>query len=345
LTFAYGTLGIAEGTCGGDVPKYLSLIKKQEPYAEQIEDPGARVAAISGVMYPTFLSARYEESLASLDSLLAITDGDLTLGAGVVVASPQAWATSFRAAPLIQLGRFDEALDAIAEGIRLCEIADRESLGWTHTFQVNAARCGRFEWGPETLAYGRQAAEIADELGDGFSRVVGYAWLGLAQLWDGQPDAALQTVDAALATLHRRGVGLEYEPILGSIRGRTVAALGDLEGAVSEGRAAVALGDQRGVRFGAPMCRTDLAASLADRGDPGDLAEAATMCDEAIADSRSCGARPDLVLALALRARVHVAAGEAGLAKGLRAEALELSRSIGATCFVKALEAEVGAVA
>ena len=345
LAFAYGTLGVAEGTSGGDIPKYLSLIDKQKQYAAKIEDPGARVAALTGAMYPNFLSGRYEESLESLDRLLEVTQGDLSLGAGIVIGSPHAWGTAFRAPSLMQLGRLKEAEEALVEGIRACEAADRESLGWAHTFQVNLARCGLYEWGPETLAYGRQAAEIADELGDGFSRVVAYAWFGMALLWDGQPQAALDILDNALATVGARGVGLEQEPHLRTIRGRALAVLGELDAAVTEGRASVAIGDERGVKVFSPWARVDLAATLLARNGTGDRPEAVALLDGAVAEARSQEGLPALVLALTVRAKAHESDGELEDARRARAEALAISREIGATQFIKALEAESGVAA
>ena len=340
LAVAYGCMGIAEGTCGGDIPRYVQFIERGMPYAEQIEDRGVRAASLTGYMYPFFLAGRYEDALASLDRVLELTDGDLGFGAGIVVGSPHAWATSFRAGPLMLLGRLREAAEAVEEGIRLCEVADRESLGWTHTFEVTLARAGYREWNAETLAHGRQAAVIADELGDGFSRVVAYAWYALALLWDGQPEAALDTIDNALRSVRGRGVGLEYEPRLLTTRGRVLAALGDLDGAISEGRAGVALNAERGVRGFVAAAQTDLALSLLERGRPEDLAEAVPLLDDAIEEARAIQGLPDLVLALAIRAKAHDAQGEAELANDRRAEALAIARNIEAVQFVKALEAE-----
>jgi len=70
-----------------------------------------------------------------------------------------------------------EARRAIAEGTELCRRWDRESLGWSNTFSVALAAWGGERPSPDTLVHGRRAVEIAEEIGDAFSRIVGYSWL------------------------------------------------------------------------------------------------------------------------------------------------------------------------
>ena len=344
LAIACGTLGVAEGTCGGDAQRWIELAEQGRPYVGQIEDPGARAAALTAFMYPLFLAGRYEESLQSVNDLLEITRGDLELGAGIVVASPHAWATAFRSPSLMLLGRLEEAAEALAEGMRLCETADRESLGWAHSFQVSLARCGLIDYGPETVAHGLRSAEIADELGDGFSRVIAYAWLGLAQLKGGQVEAAAEALDTALQTVKGRGVGLESEPFTRALRARARAVLGEPEEALEEGRVAVALCDERGTQIFAPLVRVELALSLIERGRGEDLDEAGRLLDQAASGARSYRMLPDLVEALSTTAKLREALGDTSGARAAREEGLEISNEIGAAAFVSRLEAE-GAVA
>ncbi len=109
LALAHGALGIAEGTCGGDISEYVRVATRSNQIAEGIEEPNARVAAETALFYPFYLAGDHRTGLDSLDRVLELTEEDPQLGAGIVVANPRAWATAFRAAPLIALGRLGEA--------------------------------------------------------------------------------------------------------------------------------------------------------------------------------------------------------------------------------------------
>jgi class 3 adenylate cyclase/tetratricopeptide (TPR) repeat protein len=344
LAIAHGALGIAEGTCGGNLPEHVQHAERAWDIGERLEDPNSRVVALTALMYPFYLSGRQTEALASLDRLLELTEEDPQLGAGVSIANPRAWATSFRGACLMAQGRLAEARQAIEDGAELCRRWDRESLGWTQTFYVNLARCGAGEFGPETLAHGRQAAEIADTLGDGFSRVVAYTWLGFAQLHCGEPEQANQLLEHCLETIEGRGVGLEYEGMVRSVHARAQAALGEVEAALDEGEVAVRLSDERGVRLLAPVARAHLATTLLERCGEGDLERATTLIDDAVRGAREIETRPDLVIALGIRARLHELSGGDADRDADRAEALAIAREIGAERFVDELEAESATV-
>ena len=86
LALLHGALGIAVGTCAGDVPEYLELVSEGARLGEQIEDPGAKVAVAGPPHVRPVLAGRHEEALASLDQVLELTADDPQLGAGIVVA-------------------------------------------------------------------------------------------------------------------------------------------------------------------------------------------------------------------------------------------------------------------
>src|SRR5204862_8045299 len=62
------------------------------------------------------------------------------------------------------------------------------------------------------LAHGRRAVELAEERGSVFSRVEAAAFLGAAELADGDLTGATREVERALALARSRRTALWYEP-------------------------------------------------------------------------------------------------------------------------------------
>ena len=135
----------------------------------------------------------------------------------------------------------EEARKAIAEGTELCRRWDREALGWSNTFSVSLAAWGGEPPGPDTLVHGRRAVEIAEEIGDAFSRIVAYSWLSLAHNLVGDSEEAMQVADHCLGMIAERGAGLEFEPTVRGVRAEAFRAQGDLDEAVEEGELALRL--------------------------------------------------------------------------------------------------------
>ncbi len=105
LAVLQGALGIIEATCAGNIPEYVRRADEASRVLDRIEDPGLRVAASTAGFYAYYLAGRFEDGLAGLDRVLEMTADDPRLGAGIVLENPRAWATSFRAGPLIALDR------------------------------------------------------------------------------------------------------------------------------------------------------------------------------------------------------------------------------------------------
>jgi tetratricopeptide (TPR) repeat protein len=345
LALLHGALGIAVGTCTGDVPEYLELASEAARLSEQIDDPAAKVSVAGFPMYALYLSGRHEEALATLDRVVELTADDHQLGAGVAVANPRAWATSFRAGPLISLGRFQEARRAIAEGTELCRRWDRESLGWTHTFHCSIAILGGEPAGPDAVAHGRQAVEVAEAIGDSFSRVVASSWLGLAHSAAGNAAEARDLLGRCLEMMEELGAGREFEPGVRSTLARALADLGEGDRAVEESELALDLVAKRGVAAWAPGARLDLAQILIERDAPGDLGRASSLLDEAEQLARELKQRPHLARSLAIRARLLDRLGDPEGRDRARAKAAALAREMDARGLLADLEAEEASAA
>jgi adenylate cyclase len=339
LAMLHGTLGISEATCGGNVPEYVRLAEETQRIGEEIEEPNLRAAAATGPMYAHWLAGRHEEALASLDRVLELTADDPHLGSGIIIANPRAWATSFRTSPLMMMGRMEEARRAVAEGAELCRRWDRESLGWTHTFHVGLAWNGAEPAGPAILAHARQAVEIAEQLGDAFSRINALHWLGDAYLLTGDPAEAVRVHDQCLAAVESRGAGREQEPGIRARHAEALRAVGDAR-ALEEAELAVRLSDERGVRVFAPMSRAVLAGILISRAGPGDLERAEALLGEAERVARETHQTPDLVRASLVRGRLAEARDDVAGREAILAEGLSLAQQLDARGFVAQIEAE-----
>lgn len=344
LALLHTGFGITVGTCGGDVAEFVRIAAEAGRICERIEDPAARVAVTTGLYYPLWLAGRYEDALRALDTILELTADAPELGAGVTVTNSRAWATSFRGAALQSLGRFAEARQALASGAELCRRWDRESLGWTHSITVGLAYLGGEPPDAGTVAHGRQAVEIADRLGDGFSRVVAHMWLGLALHLTGSQHEALAVLDRCLETIQSRGVGLEYEGFVRSGRAITLEEFGRLDEAVAEAERGLAINGERGVVGNAARVRNQLAEVLIARAGEGDLDRAASVLDENERQARELGDRPDVVKALIVRARLLDRLGDAAGRGRARAEATALAREMDARGLLAELESEAGAL-
>jgi class 3 adenylate cyclase/tetratricopeptide (TPR) repeat protein len=148
------------------------------------------------------------------------------------------------------LGRTAEA-EAGLEAL-LAEESERalHALYGTHAFLCEVLRL-RGDL-PGALAHGRRAVELAEEGGSVLSRVEAAAFLGAAELADGDLTAATRVLERALALARSRRTALWYEPrILATLADAKLAA-GDRSGAralLSQARELVDRG--RGWRLGA----------------------------------------------------------------------------------------------
>jgi class 3 adenylate cyclase/tetratricopeptide (TPR) repeat protein len=342
LALLHGGLGFTLGTCGGDVPEWLRLADEGVRIAEEVGDPELIVSALIGAVYPRVLAGRHEEALDGADRILELTADDPQLGAGVIVTNPRAMATSFRALPLMSLGRVGEGRQALAEGAELCRRWDRESLGWTHGYHCLMAVYGAEPAGADTVTHARQAVEIADALGDAFSRAFSCGWLGVAQASIGELDQAERCFDRALALIAERRAGLELEPLVRQWRAEALAASGELQRAVAEVELALRLTDERGASAYSPGARHSLAKMLIERGGPGDAERARTVLDEAEEIAHEIGGRLDLIAIVRARAGLCELQGDPDGRRRALTEALELARRIDARGLIAELDAETG---
>src|SRR5213596_3556496 len=245
LLTSYGRL------CGlaGDVGQYLACAERATELAEG-SDAVFEFEMRSVLPHAQLAVGRL--ALARATAELALTEVAQVAGLREAVGRSTApglcrvwWALASA-----HLGRTAEA-EAALEAL-LAEESERalQALYGTHAILCEVLRLRGDR--PGALAHGRRAVELAEERGSVFSRVEAAAFLGAAELADGDLTAATSVLERALALARNRRTALWYEPrILATLADAKLAA-GDRSGArtlLSEARELVDRG--RGWRLGA----------------------------------------------------------------------------------------------
>lgn len=338
LNLLRGLMGISEATLDGNIAEYGRLATLAISQVDSIKDPAMRVAALTAGVYPAYLTGDLERALEVLDLVIEATDGDHTLGGGIVLANPRAWAISFRAWPLILLGRFEGAREALREGITACERWDREALSWAYSSRASLAAHGGDPPGPEALAAGRRALELADDIGDVFSRAIALMWLAAVQIEVGQTEEAIHYADDALAVTETRNVGLDLVPFMLTTRARAYHAAGRLSEALRDAERAHSIAQANEMGAHTLGARNALADVLVDLGSEEDLSQAARLLHQAELDERRMKAVPVQISTLRVKERLAFALGDADAAASAHEEALALAKACGALGYLAALE-------
>src|SRR5256886_12126830 len=189
------TYGILRGVSDGDVHEYARLAREGVALAEESGDPGLYVTMATGA-YAPYCIGEYRECVAICDRAIELADGDPTVGAGIVVGCPYAWCHGFKGFVLVILGELEEARKLIEQGRKIArEQGDIEVVGWSHMW---SAWLAYVQGEPEaTLGHGQQALEIAERIGDSFSRAWAWLQLGLAERMRGEWERSIEA-DRAL---------------------------------------------------------------------------------------------------------------------------------------------------
>ncbi len=245
LLTSYGRL------CGlaGDVEQYLACAERAAELAEggdallAFEMRSVLAHAQLAVGRLTLARATAGRALTEVARADGLRDA---IGRSTALGLCRVW-WALASAHLGHAAEAETALQAL-----LTEESERElhALYGTHAFLCEVLRLRGDLSG--ALAHGRRAVELAEERGSVFSRVEAAAFLGAAELANGDLSAATTALEQALGLARDRRTALWYEPrILAALADAKLAA-GDRSGAralLSEARKLVDRG--RGWRLGA----------------------------------------------------------------------------------------------
>jgi tetratricopeptide (TPR) repeat protein len=238
LTLLLITYGNILFTTRGRFREALTPIRRAAALAEQSGDASLRMMA-AGTSYVSFLVGEHAEGLATCDRSIELAGGDATLGAGLV-ACPLAQALLQKGGFLTEQGRLDEARELVDRGLRTAaEQSAAEVIGWGHLWSVhNAYQCGDSE---RAMTHAQQAIEIAERIGDAFSRTWAWSWMGAASLLGGHWSRAIDAIERAQAISEERRTAADAESWALAWLAEAHHGLGDAERATGLARDAVRL--------------------------------------------------------------------------------------------------------
>ena len=261
----------------GDARDAAALGQQAVALSEESGD-AALYMTTAGVSYALFQLGRYREGVAILDRAIELADGDPTVGAGIAVGCPYAFCHIFKGGLLVYMGHLEEARSLIERGMKLAgEHGDPETRGWGHMWATWHAY---FNGEPEAaLGHAQQALEIAERIGDSFSRTWAWFFLGLGESMRGEWRRAIDAIDRSLAMARERRTSVEGNPTRLGLLGESYLGLGDFDRGrelIEEGLALAQEGGQLGLEAslnlalartlltsGGPAAREEIEAALA----------------------------------------------------------------------------------
>ncbi len=233
--------------------EWLEQVKEMNRLADQAGDPHLQVAIRAAGAYAYLIAADFAGFDRALDELIEIADGDLSVGAGIILNTPLAWAEMGKG--MVRREQDDlEGADPYFE--RALEIAaaagDPETASWVRSNQAGLmAMRGDVEGG---LAVARRNCELTERIGDVFSRSLSLANLAWTQLAAEEYQEALDSIEEADA-IYREAmkIGGEMEGWRSQLRANALIGVGRTEEAVAEAEWAVRVSRERGLRWSLPI--------------------------------------------------------------------------------------------
>jgi tetratricopeptide (TPR) repeat protein len=242
LLVSYGSV---RGTGDGDVREYARLGRQVLALAEESGDPALYITVAP--TYAIYCTGEHRESVAICDRAIEFADGDPTVGAGIILGCPYAFNHAFKGFVLAELGEFEQSHRLIEQGRTIArEQGDIETVGWSHVFSVSLAY---FQGEPEAaLGHAQQALEIAERIGDSFSRAHAWLWLGIAERMRGEWQRAIEAIERSVAISREGRTTIEREALRLALLGESYLGLGDPERARALVAEALEIAHTRGQR-------------------------------------------------------------------------------------------------
>jgi class 3 adenylate cyclase/tetratricopeptide (TPR) repeat protein len=269
---------------------WLEAVEEINRLADESGDPHLQVAMRSAGAYAFLCVGDFDGFERELDRVLELTGGDRSVGAGIVIGSPIAWATMGKGLAERERGRLEEAETLFEEGLRIAsEDGDPETTSWTRSnLSLMLAMRDDVE-GAISLA--RRNCEETERLGDVFSRTLALSNLGAVQLAADDYAEALASLEQA-ERLYREamGNGGEMEAWRAAIRATALAGVGRTDEAIALATEASEIARERGMLWSLPLAILAVARSRAAAGDT----DVSAVLDEATAVAEKTGAMTTL---------------------------------------------------
>jgi len=289
ITAAYANVrGMA-----GHVEEYGELAEEVNRLGIEIGDPGLRIATMGSTAYARIVRGRLTESLEIVDEGIALGAENPALGGGLILACPYAWHLMIRGWLLANMGYPEEAAPMLERALETAgEQGDPETETWTHGNYVTLAR----STGQPELALGHatQSYELAERIGDAFSRIFALYNLGLARIMAGEPIEAVIALERSIELGREARTALEQESLRVAVLSEALLSAGDCARALEAAEESVALARERGNEGMLAVCYRVLAEALLAGGGSGKVAAAEQALDKATAAADATGFRSEL---------------------------------------------------
>jgi class 3 adenylate cyclase/tetratricopeptide (TPR) repeat protein len=327
------------GVNDGDMRDDARLGRQSIALAEESGDPALYMVA-SASAFALFSIGALREGVAVLDRAIELADGDPTLGAGIAVGCPLANSLIFKGGLVCTMGKLDEGRALIEQGMDMArEQGDLEVVGWGHMWGTWLAF---FAGDPEAAhAHAQQSLEIAERIGDAFSRAYAWFWLGLAEVMRGEWARARDALERSMALARERRTAMDAEGLRLGILAEAYLGLGEQERA--RGLAREGIEAARATGGAGNEILATLAFARATFASPRELAheEVAAALERALAVARDMESMPfEALIRVELAELARRRGDEDGRERELR-EAQRLFTEMGASGHATRVTAEL----
>ena len=297
-----------KGINDGDFRGMAEMGRNAIALAEESADPAIYIT-VSGASYGMFLLGEFRDAIATLDRALELADGDITLGAGLSVGCPYAYALIFKGGYLANLGELDEATELLDRGTAMArEQGDIETAGWGHMWQTWLAN---YRGDPDAaLANSRQSLEIAEHLGDAFSHIWALSLVGLAEGMQGNWARAVEVLEGATEIARERRTAADNEQYRIAMLAEAYLGVGDGKRAVGLAEEAVKLARERDHRCAVTFVNQRFAKVLLAVFGTRETARIEATLTEALDVARVTSSRIGEAMVLPARAELARQAGD-----------------------------------
>jgi class 3 adenylate cyclase/tetratricopeptide (TPR) repeat protein len=290
--------GVAESSS-----EWVEAIGEALELAERSGEPALGVAVRAAGAYAFMCAGDLDRVEATADEMLELTADEPDLGAGLVIASPRAWALTAKAMAARER-------DDAAEAERLLDRAlaetaargDLETESWALGAKAELiADRGDIE---AALALALRNRELTDRLGDVFSQTVALTMLAYVRVEAGEFEAGLADIERADREYREAmGTGGEMQSWRGTLRAKALIGCGRAEEALEQAEESLATARRLEMGWPLPLALYGLAAARAALGLDGvseTLDEAAALArayDHRLVERKIEESRQDLVAA------------------------------------------------
>jgi adenylate cyclase len=248
---------------------WLEAVAETVAISDEAGDPHLQVAVRAAGAYAYLCTADFDGYEAMLDEVLDLAQGDRTVGAGVILGSPTAWAMMGKGMVRRERGQYDEAEELFNRALELTvEEDDPETASWVRSNQAGLrALQGDVEG---ALALAQRNCELTERLGDVFSRSLALANLAWARLAAEQYEESLAAIEEA-ERLYREAMdnGGEMEAWRTQMRAQALTGVGRTEEAIEAAEAAIEMSREQGMLWAYPLSNLALARALNAAGRRG----------------------------------------------------------------------------